>query len=155
MPHQCLDYQSLAPVVIQGHLDIVNMMGQMGMLWWVSSTVMCIGILKSAWTYRDKGGKELPRSIIWLITLFLGSIMFFGAACAIAVVQLEEEYQHIVGPVLLQQLPGTAMFSMVARGFVIGTSSFIIVGICWVYILTEKFKESSQEAFYKETRHDR
>lgn len=127
-------------VLLEKHLDMLIMLGHVGMLWWVSSTVLCISIINFTLKYNHKK-KNLfyTTGISILIGMFFLSIMFYGLVMAKYVLILKDAlftaeyfdvrcYGRNVEPI----------FSMISNAYLIGTSSFIILLVGWLYVLHSK-----------------
>ena len=133
-----------ALLVVDNHFKLLSSISDSGMLWWISGTIMCIGILKTAIEYKNKYKNKIPLEIVTFITLFLGSIVFFGMTMCYSVMQLEKEFNSIVGPILEYKYSTEAMYDFVIFGIFIGSTSFFLFFCSWIYII-----------FFKETKIDK
>ncbi len=137
-----LEHTDVAMMVLSEHCDMAEVLGQLGMAWWVSATVMVIGILRYAYEYKREKNTQIPVALMVLVSLFLASIVLFGLVMVYASVKLESEYVFIVGNSLAERVPVKALYGLLIYGYLIGTSSFFIFIIAWVYIIGNKMEEA-------------
>lgn len=134
----CVGEDKIAEVIITRHLSILDVLGEIGMLWWVSSTVMCIGILRAAYKMK-RDGDMIPRDVGVMITAFLVSIIFFGFMMAYMTMKVEDEFVRIIGQVYTLRYPTDKLYDLSVYSYLVGSSSFFIFFMSWLYIIRDLF----------------
>ena len=146
-------YDILKEIII-AHLNYLNMVGQMGMLWWVSSTVFVFTLIKTFYNYKTQLMKRnLEKPIGVFITAFIVSIIVFGIVSCICLIRLETELRLIVIKfVEFEDYDISSMFFSTIIFLLIGTSSFIFFLIIWIIMWYHEDtfrKRENNEAYRK------
>lgn len=126
----------LVRMLAENKLEVLRMIGNVGMLWWVSAVVFCGTIVGVAWYYRDQIltlQEARIRALFIVVSLFFVSIVVYGIWTVYGVYLLESDFQllmsaHGANPVWDQR----SEFVFVRVAYSIGTTSFIIVTFLWM-----------------------
>ena len=126
-------------IILEGYFNMLIMIGHIGMLWWVSTSVMCIALIKHTMNYNQKHYKLFyTKGICALICLFFLSIIGYGLYMAKSVIVLKEKFLFIIGYDNFIECPIDPIFSIICAGYLIGTSSFVLALVAWFYVLYSK-----------------
>jgi hypothetical protein len=123
---------------------------QISMTWWVSATVLCASILGASWVRRRDIRKAGPLTTRWLfgsVTMFFLTIVAYGVTSAVSVADLGNQLQIACDATPGRCTPGYAalMSSRMQIGLWIGTSSFILYTIAWVWAGVLVFKAATDK----------
>lgn len=123
-------------IVVQAHFDMLTMLGNSGMVWWVSSIVFYTTIFKYTADYKSKD-RQIPYLLVIFMGLFLLSFIVFGAMMAIFVGELKIELITSFGILCPESNGISILFHIVEYGFLLGAATFALLFICWTYILVD------------------
>jgi hypothetical protein len=121
-----------AEIILESKLKFLDTLASVGMSWWVSGIVFCATILAGCWLKRDTVIKvPFFQLFCATLTVFYLSVVGFGAFMAFETRNLAREVQQ-----LLSSDPGTP-FQTVFYGYLIGTTSFVLIALCWLGLWLE------------------
>jgi hypothetical protein len=127
--------ESLA--LVAGKLDTLRLLGETGMLWWVSSSALVTAMLGGVWLKREALSQIRSRRLVVglcvLIGWFILSIVVYGGRSIWAVISISRDVSDICAAA---SLPCADVFlsdfSMARDGYVIGTTTFILALVAWI-----------------------
>ena len=127
-------------VLLEKHFDMLIMLGHIGMLWWVSSTVLCISIINYTMKYsHEKDNLFYTTGLCILIGVFFLTITLYGIVMArYAMILKEALFTAVYFDVTGCGANIEPLFSMVSIGYLIGASSFVLMLVGWLYVLHSK-----------------
>jgi magnesium-transporting ATPase (P-type) len=126
----------ITKILVTEKLQFLQSMLDTGMLWWVSSVVFCISILAGVWIKQDELAKLGKGYLLWLwsiILVFFGTIVFYGIWIIYRIDIIESEVKTLLIQINFSVL--LSEFNTVETGYLIGTSSFILVFITWLLFI--------------------
>lgn len=131
-----IEEAKLVEIIVEQHFSILDTLGNIGIVWWVSATTLCAGLLREM--YRLSGsGQTLSREIIYMVTAFIVSIILFGFMMALLTAKLENELVKIVGYQLTLKYPTGNLFDLSIYSYLVGSSSFFVFLMCWLYTIRD------------------
>jgi len=123
-------------IIVENYFNTLVMLGHVGMLWWVSSTVLCIAIISHTMNYNNKTKAIFhTKGICALIGVFFLSIIGYGLYMSKEILVLKEVLITFFDYDCLTTCPIGPLFSVVCTGYLIGTSSFVLMLIGWLYVV--------------------
>jgi hypothetical protein len=119
------------------------MMGNTGMWWWMSGIVFCVSLIKMYFgLLNDKTINEYYITMITVfITIFFCSTVVFGLVMVYQTNLLFLNISYFVSNYHMYE----PLFEIVNKGFLMGTSSFFLILMSWLFMLTGKFSKYSKE----------
>lgn len=127
--------------MISGNSAYLSTFTDMAILWWVSSTVFCGGIIGTVFARRSEI-RILPtkhRSMLfYCVTLLFLTIIFYGFYCCYSMSVLKYDTERLILIIFnISSIQEEINFSLVAYdifivGCAIGTSSFVLVLVVWI-----------------------
>ncbi len=128
-------------LIVEKSFDMLTLFGSTGMLWWVSGIVFCVSLIRMYMGY-DCENCDLNKSFIVvitvLITLFMCSTVTYGLVMAYQVNELFINTSSIVGIGSEKIEP---FYNTIRSGYLIGTSSFFLILICWIFVVINKIQK--------------
>ena len=122
--------------IIKSDLIYINTIGQMGMLWWVSSTVFVFTIIKFFHKHkRNLNNNGTDKVIGVFITAFIISIIVFGLTVCKYILIIENELNVIMMNFIeFNQFDISSIFDATFMFMMIGTTSFVFFLIIWIVL---------------------
>jgi len=120
--------------LLEQKVSYVNAIGNVSMLWWVTSVVFCVSILATVWKNRRDLVEE--KWAVWLVGiagsgLFLG-IIFYGISVILYLDSIERELSELAVSLSAKADFFSTDIWLFRRAMQIGTSSFAGVLILWI-----------------------
>lgn len=129
---------TLVQTMLEQKLQFLDTISQASMMWWVSSVVFCATIIGAIWLKRSQWEDiPTPRLFKLLIAIFLLSVVNYGFFVAILALKVKSELHQLMAqlkiPSSMHHVFDTE-FNSITMCMINGTSSFIIMLICWFVI---------------------
>ena len=127
-------------ILLAQKLQFLQKFFDTGMLWWVSAVVFCGVLLGIFWRYRYDLSDVKSSTFDFfylcsaLITLFLGSIVFYGFFMSWRVYLLNKEFESLIASINKSFVMNSEFFTMI-YAYWLGTSSFVIIFVAWLGLL--------------------
>jgi hypothetical protein len=130
-------------LIINKTFDLLAMMGNTGMLWWMSGIVFCVSLIKMylGLVENEDINEYYLKMITIFITMFLCSTVVFGLVMVYQTDLLFLNISHLASNYHMYE----PLFGVVNKGFLMGTSSFFLILMSWLFMLTGKFSKYSKE----------
>ena len=134
-------------LIINKTFELLVMMGNAGMLWWISGIVFCVSLIKMYYgLLQDESINEYYIKMITVfITLFFCSTVVFGLTMTHQSSLLFINISHFITNYHMYE----HLFDIISKGFLIGTSSFFLILLSWLFMITGKYGK------YKNNRTDK
>jgi hypothetical protein len=135
--------------LLEQKISYINAIGNVSMLWWVTSVVFCVSILATVWKNREDLAEQ--KLAVWLVGiagsgLFLG-IILYGFSVILYLNSTEREISELAISLNAKADFFSTEIWLFRRAMLIGTSSFAGVLILWIImfgvLLFMKQKSSS------------
>ena len=128
-------YEIYKEIVIANY-NYIGVMAQMGMLWWVSSTVFVFTLIKFFNKHKiTLKAYNLDKFIGIFITAFIVSIIIFGLISCYYILQIEQSTKEIMMHFTEFDLYDTStIFETTLVLVMIGTTSFVFFLIIWLIL---------------------
>lgn len=128
---------ALMQFFIEQKMESLRSIQSTGMLWWASSVVFCSSLVGTVWYHREKlASLPILTSLGKAINFFLFTVIGFGILMVIKCMHLRSE---ILTHPNASNYPKVNSFSTdfeyTAISYLIATSSFILIFICWFKLL--------------------
>lgn len=111
---------------------VFDMFANIGMSWWVSGVVFCGTILAGCWIKRETI-ICIPYFHLFCTTVsvFYISIVFFGFFMSYHTARLGADIASLLIAAGHPDPTSRTEFACITYGYIIGTSSFILISLCW------------------------
>ena len=131
---------NLTQMLIEQHIEYLIMLGQMGMLWWVSATVLSFKIIVNMYQNKEKYFVDKIRIPIGIfISSFFMSIIIFGINESYYILKLENETRRLLQSInSFKEYEISVMFFSTLINFLIGSTSFVFFLIIWLVLWFKK-----------------
>ena len=137
--------QAIIKSLIEKNIDSLIMLGNVGMLWWVSATVFCLSIIKSVYSENTiSKAKSINTPITIIISVLITSIVCFGIMAAITVDKLHLETKRLLSLLNFYNDYGI-LFKGVYLGYLIGSTSFLLFLLIWIFLRVNTKQEDFDE----------
>lgn len=129
--------------VVHGKLEMLQVLGETSMLWWVSSSALSAAILGAVWL-KGPDERTSSKAVTGALSILVGVFFLTLVVYGMHAMGSAENLRHDV-EVLCPMLPTQALlpecgqlfnseFELVERGLLIGTTTFGIALAAWVII---------------------
>ena len=129
-----MDTNDALLILFQKKLEFLNSVLDPFMLWWVSAVVFWGTALPAIWLNRNEV-KKIPflKWFFFVALCFLISIILFGGWSIYSVYCLERD-TFIIAQQLKIPTNLLSEFKFVFWGLILGTSSFFVVTVAWIFL---------------------
>lgn len=115
--------------IVELKVSQLNSLQSVGMIWWVSSCVLCASIITGIWKFgQTLAGNPIVRALRRAIGFFFLTIVTFGAFMTVHLLVLAHEFSALKSP-LASAFWWDCVATSISYG--IATSSFVLVTIAW------------------------
>ena len=131
--------------IIENSLDMLKSYQSIGMRWWATSVVFCASIIGAVWRNRSYLIQHpLLKSLELAIGFFLISIVGFGAIMAYHCWNMLSDFLQLINQdSKLKQFDNE--FWVTIWGYLIATSSFVLITISWFILMSHIRKLTPEE----------
>lgn len=128
-------------------LSFLDTLANVGMSWWVSGIVFCATILAGCW-WKQQLVTRIPYFNLFCstVTVFYLSVVGFGVLMALQIGQLEADVDVLLQAMHHSDQTRRTDFRIVQHGYLIGSTSFSLITLCWLALWRILFKQRRQAA---------
>lgn len=129
--------QEVAVSIVEKKFEFLQTYGNASMLWWVSSVVFCASLVAAVWRFR-KDVIILPKgamhTLFFIVAMFFLSIVVYGVLTQFFIEKLRQELLEAITRIEPSLNVGTFEYTVVAVLIGLGTTSFTLILVVWIFI---------------------
>ena len=125
------------------YFDLINMFGQVGLVWWGAATALCGAIIKVTVEYEvtpQNGAYSLGLAA--MVCVFFISLIGYGLFCSFFMLQLNQGILSLTPLPLVHKGRVAEILDLIPLFYLFLTTTFVLLGLGWLWLIRIKINET-------------